>query len=65
MWIGARVVILPGTVIGEGAIVQAGAVVHGKIPPLSIVGGNPAKVFAQRDEIHYRNLKTKKQKIVS
>ena len=56
-WIGARVTILPGTRIGEGAIVQAGAVVHGDIPPCAIVGGNPAKVFAWRDKVHFATLR--------
>ena len=45
VWIGSNVTILPGTTIGEGAIIQAGAVVHGEIPPCAIVGGNPAKDF--------------------
>lgn len=56
-WIGARVTMLPGTKIGEGAIVQAGAVVHGEIPPCAIAGGNPAKVFAWRDKAHYAELR--------
>lgn len=57
VWIGARVTILPGTSIGEGAIIQAGSVVHGNIPPLAIAGGNPAKVFAWRDKEHYAELR--------
>lgn len=57
VWIGARVTILPGAKIGEGAIVQAGSVVHGEIPPCAIIGGNPAKVFAWRDKEHYEHLK--------
>ncbi len=57
VWIGSRVILLPGTEIGEGAIIQAGAVVHGKIPPYAIVGGNPAKVFKYRDIEHYKKLK--------
>ena len=58
VWIGVRVLLLPGTRIGEGAIIQAGSVVHGEIPPLSIAGGNPAKVFAQRDAEHFNRLKS-------
>lgn len=58
VWIGARVTILPGTKIGEGAIVQAGSVVHGNIPKLAIVGGNPAKIFKYRDSDHYEKLKS-------
>ena len=59
VWIGDRVTLLPGTEIGDGAIIQAGSVVHGKIPALAIAGGNPAKVFASRDPEHYESLKTK------
>lgn len=60
VWIGARVILLPGTHIGEGAIIQAGSVVHGEIPPLAIAGGNPAKVFAWRDKTHYERLKSQR-----
>ena len=58
VWLGSRVTILPGTVIGEGAIIQAGAVVHGEIPPFAIAGGNPAKVFKYRDIEHYKKLQS-------
>lgn len=57
VWLGSRVTILPGTKIGEGAIIQAGAVVHGEIPPYAIAGGNPAKVFMYRDIEHFKKLK--------
>lgn len=60
VWLGSRVTILPGTEIGEGAIIQAGAVVHGTIPAYSIAGGNPAKVFKYRNIEHYNKLKAKK-----
>jgi acetyltransferase-like isoleucine patch superfamily enzyme len=56
-WIGARVILLPGTKIGEGAIIQAGSVVHGEIPPCAIAGGNPAKVFSSRNVEKYEILK--------
>ncbi|MEG2061439.1 MAG: DapH/DapD/GlmU-related protein, partial [Alistipes sp.] len=45
VWIGARVIILPGVVVGEGAIIGAGAVVTKDVPSYSIVGGNPAKLI--------------------
>ncbi len=57
VWIGARVLILPGAKIGEGAIIQGGAVVHGEVPSYAIVGGNPAKVFKYRDIEHFKKLK--------
>ena len=59
VWIGQRVTILPGTIIGEGAIIQAGAVVHGTIPPMAIAGGNPAKVFSSRDAARFNDMKTR------
>lgn len=57
-WIGMRSIILPGAHIGEGAIVQAGSVVMGKVPPCAIVAGNPAKVIGWRDMEHYNSIKT-------
>ena len=57
VWIGSDVLLLPGTKIGEGSIIQGGSVVHGEIPPYAIAGGNPAKVFAQRDVEHFNRLK--------
>ena len=56
-WIGLRSIILPGAHIGEGAIVQAGSVVMGRIPPCAIAAGNPAKVIGYRDVEHYNALK--------
>ncbi|MGH2726710.1 MAG: acyltransferase [Actinomycetota bacterium] len=48
VWIGARVVVLPGRRIGTGSVVGAGAVVTADVPPYSIVGGNPARVIKDR-----------------
>ena len=56
-WVGLRCILLPGTHIGEGAVIQAGSVVQGEIPPCAIAGGNPARVFAMRDLVHYNKLK--------
>lgn len=56
-WIGLRCLVMPGAHIGEGAIVQAGSVVMGKVPPCAIVAGNPAKVIGWRDVEHYNRLK--------
>lgn len=47
-WIGAKVTILDGSVIGDHSIVAAGAVVTGKFPPYSIIGGVPAKIIKMR-----------------
>jgi acetyltransferase-like isoleucine patch superfamily enzyme len=42
-WIAVNVVILPGITIGENSIVATGSVVMQDVPPLTIVGGTPAK----------------------
>ncbi len=41
--IGVGAILLPGTSIGDDSVVGAAAVVHGDIPPGSLVVGNPAK----------------------
>jgi maltose O-acetyltransferase len=48
VWIGARVIILPGVKIGKGSIVGAGAVVTKDVEPYSIVAGVPAKLIRKR-----------------
>ena len=48
VWIGSRVIIMPGVEIGEGAVIGAGSVVTKNVPPYAIVGGNPAKVIKYR-----------------
>jgi len=42
--IGANATLLPGIVIGELAMVGAGAVVTRDVPPSAIVSGNPARI---------------------
>lgn len=59
VWLGNRVMVLPGVTIGEGAIVQAGAVVVKDVPYCAIVGGNPAQVFKYRDKERFERLKRK------
>ena len=48
VWIGARVVILPGVTIGEKAVVGAGSVVTKDIPSKAVAVGNPAQVIRMR-----------------
>lgn len=47
-WFGRDALILPGARIGNGVIVQSGAVVRGVVPDYAIVGGNPAEVIRMR-----------------
>ena len=44
-WLGANVVILPGTELGEHTTVAAGAVVRGIFPSHVVLGGVPAKIL--------------------
>lgn len=48
VWVGANSVVLDGADIGDNAIVSAGSVVQGRVPPNSVVLGNPAKVIFTR-----------------
>ena len=50
VWIGARVIILPGVNIVNHVIIGAGAVVTKDVPDYAIVGGCPAKVIRMRNE---------------
>jgi len=45
-WIGARVCILPGVTIGQGAVVAAGSMVTRDVPPDVTVAGVPAREIA-------------------
>lgn len=49
--IGINVTILPGVVIGESALVGAGAVVTKDVPAKAVVYGNPGRVIKNVDEI--------------
>lgn len=46
-WIGSCATICPGVTVGEGAVVAAGAVVPKDVPPLTVVGGVPAKTIRE------------------
>lgn len=56
VFIGANAIILGPCNIGPNAIIAAGAVVSGDVPPNTIVGGVPAKVIGS-----YSNLMEKRK----
>lgn len=60
-WVGLGAMLCPGITVGEGAIVGMGAVVTKDVPPLAIVGGNPASVIRFRDEEEFNRLKAEEK----
>ena len=52
-WVCSRSIILPGIIIGEGAIVATGAIVTKDVEPWTIVGGVPAKPIGVREKKEY------------
>lgn len=48
VWIGDRVIILPGVHIGNGCIIAAGSVVTKDVAPYTVVGGVPAHFIKER-----------------
>ena len=48
VWVGTKVIILPGVTIGDGAIIGAGCVVSKNIEPYAVVVGNPQIVKRKR-----------------
>ena len=48
VWIGAKVIVLDGVNIGNGAIIAAGSIVTRNVPPFAVVAGTPAKILRYR-----------------
>lgn len=48
VWLGTKVIILPGCKIGNGAVIAAGAVVTKDVEPYAIYAGVPAKLIKFR-----------------
>jgi putative colanic acid biosynthesis acetyltransferase WcaF len=47
-WAGAMSILLPGAVLGTGAVAAAGSVISGSVPDFEIHSGNPAKFLRKR-----------------
>lgn len=47
--VGIGAILLPGTVLGDGVQVGAGAVVNGSFPPGAVIAGTPARLMRMRD----------------
>jgi acetyltransferase-like isoleucine patch superfamily enzyme len=48
VWLGARVVVLPGVRLGRGCVIGAGAVVTHDVPPGAVFAGVPAVSIGHR-----------------
>jgi acetyltransferase-like isoleucine patch superfamily enzyme len=55
-WIATRALVLPGSAVGEGAVVSAGAVVVGEVPAFTVVAGVPARPVRNRPRDAQRSL---------
>lgn len=48
VWIGHAAIVLPGVVVGDGAVIAASAVVSRDVAPYTVVGGVPARAIRER-----------------
>lgn len=55
-YLGAGTLVLPGAVIGDDAIIGAGALVRGEIPAGSVAVGAPARAIGTVEELRQRHL---------
>jgi acetyltransferase-like isoleucine patch superfamily enzyme len=58
VFIGVNSIIMPGVKIEDKVIVAAGSVVTKSLPSGVIVGGNPAKIIENYDELERKRLET-------
>ena len=49
-WLGAGSIVLPGSRVGAGCIVAAGAVVDGELEPGALYGGVPARLIRRLED---------------
>lgn len=62
VWLGARVIVLGGSVLAEGCIGAAGAVIKGRFTePGTIIAGVPAKVIRWRRDMSRKELPGRKK----
>ena len=52
VWIGAKASVLRGSTIGHGSVLGAHCVVRGEVPPMSIMGGVPARILRNRADTY-------------
>lgn len=49
-WLGARVIVLPGGMVGESSVIGANSVVSSDIPSNSVAVGTPARIVSPRED---------------
>ena len=50
VWLGGRVIVLPGVRIGKGAVVASGSIVTKDVPPFAVMAGMPARKVSERSQ---------------
>lgn len=60
-WAGARSILTPGCVLGEGAVAAAGSVVGGMVPEFAVYAGNPAAFVRKRVIVARQGLRASKR----
>ncbi|PRD56662.1 type B chloramphenicol O-acetyltransferase [Sphingobacterium gobiense] len=50
VWIGSEAMIMPGVIIGDGAVIGSRSLVTKDVEPYTIIGGNPSKPIKKRFE---------------
>lgn len=50
VWLGMRVLVLPGVTVGESSVIGAGSVVTKPVPEMSVAAGNPCAVRRARED---------------
>lgn len=53
VFVGPNAIIMGGITIGDDVAIGAGAVVFQPVPPLAVVGGNPARVISYKGSFEY------------
>lgn len=51
-WIGTKVTVLRGVTVGRGSVLAANSVINRDVPPMSVVGGVPARVLKNRVDVY-------------